>query len=123
MTTTYDYTNSNNPAGGPSLSCGANGVFNSNCSVTFNTAGLGVAGNPDFQPDQIDGQPIFSSESIMFDFGFDRVLDSIGFGDWDGNDDLTLTWDGGSVLQHMDLAHCLRPFLPVWFPAALYRRF
>lgn len=97
MTTTYDYTNSNNPAGGPSLSCGANGIFNSNCSVTFNAAGLGVAGNPDFQPGQIDGQPIASSESIMFDFGFDRVLDSIGFGDWDGFDDLTLTWDGGST--------------------------
>ncbi|GAB4512431.1 MAG: hypothetical protein Tsb0019_09030 [Roseibium sp.] len=97
MTATYDYTGGNNPAGGPSLSCGVSGILNANCSVTFNAAGLGIDGNPDLQPGQIDGQPIASSEALTFDFGFDRVLDSISFGDWDFFDDLTLSWDGGST--------------------------
>jgi len=97
MSFSYDYTNSQNPAGGPSLSCNAFGIFNNSCSVTFNNAGLGVNGSPDSQPDQIDGSPVFSSERLTFDFGFDRVWDTLELGRWDSNDDLRLIWDGGTT--------------------------
>lgn len=96
-TFTYDYTGGATNASGPSLGCAAGGLLNVGCSVTFNSDGLGVYGAPDTQPDQIDGNPIFSSETLRFDFGFDRSWDSILFGRWDSNDDLTVTWDGGSA--------------------------
>ena len=119
MSFSYDYTNSQNPAGGPSLSCNALGVLNNSCSVTFTNAGLGVNGSPDSQPGQIDGFPLFSSERLTLDFGFDRVWDKIELGRWDRNDDLRLTWDGGTttwgpgVASVIDLGGVISSFLTV----------
>lgn len=93
--TTYVYTGSNNP-GGPALSCEALGVFNSSCSVTYNPAGLGVNGSPDITPGVIDGFPIWSSERLTFTFATDMIWNSITLGLWDSDDDLRLTFDGGT---------------------------
>ena len=93
----YDYTGSATNPGGPALSCGVGGIFNANCSVTYNNAGLGIDGNPDLQPGTVDGIPNGSSETLRFDFGFDRVWDELTFGLWDGDDDVTLSWASGST--------------------------
>jgi hypothetical protein len=92
---TYDYTNSNDP-GGPALSCEALGIFNSSCSVTYNLEGLGVNGSPDISPGVIDGFPLFSSERLTFTFAADMIWNSITLGLWDLDDDLRLTFDGGT---------------------------
>lgn len=93
--TTYVYTGSNNP-GGPALSCEALGILNSSCSVTYNPAGLGVNGSPDITPGVIDGFPLFSSERLTFTFATDMIWNSITLGLWDRDDDLRLTFDGGT---------------------------
>ncbi len=82
-------------AQGVSTSCEALGIFNSSCSVTYNNAGLGVDGNPDLQPGQIDGSPIFSSERLTLSFGHDVRWNNIKFGKWDNNDDARIEADGG----------------------------
>lgn len=95
--TTYDYTNSADPAGGPAVSCEALGIFNNSCTVTYNQAGLGIDGSPDTTSDQIDGYPLFSSESLTLDFGEDVYWHDITFGLWDLNDDIRLNYDGGEL--------------------------
>ncbi|CUH41013.1 VPLPA-CTERM protein sorting domain protein [Jannaschia seosinensis] len=97
---TIDYTNSQTNPGGPALSCDAFGLLNASCSITYNQAGLGVKGSPDFQPGQIDGSPIGSSERLTFDFGKDTIWNSITFGRWDNNDDALLTFGNGDTLTY-----------------------
>ncbi|MCU4653348.1 VPLPA-CTERM sorting domain-containing protein [Roseibacterium sp. SDUM158016] len=99
--TVIDFTGGGTGAGsGVSLSCDAFGIFNSGCSVTYNNAGLGVNGNPDTQPDQIDGSPIFSSERITLSFAQDMRWNNITFGRWDRNDDARLEADNGLSVQY-----------------------
>lgn len=93
----YNYTGSATNSTGPALSCDVSGILNSGCDVTYNTAGLGVDGKPDTDEGNIDGFPLYSGESVTLDFGFDRVWNEISFGNWDPNDDLQLSFDGGSV--------------------------
>lgn len=97
-----DFTGSKSGAGsGVSLSCAAFGIANYlGCNVTYNSAGLGVNGSPDFQPDQVDGSPIFSSERITLSFAQDMYWDNITFGRWDSNDDARLTAADGASLQY-----------------------
>jgi hypothetical protein len=64
--------------------------------VTYNAAGLGVNGSPDITPGVIDGFPIFSSERLTFTFATDVIWNSITLGLWDRDDDLRLTFDGGT---------------------------
>ena len=94
-----DFTNFGDGAGsGVSLSCAAFGIANyGGCSVTYNNAGLGVNGRPDSAPDQVDGNPLFSSERITLSFAQDMVWNNITFGRWDSNDDARLSADGASV--------------------------
>ena len=102
-----DFTGGGTGAGsGVSLSCEALGLFNSGCTVTYNSGGLGVNGNPDFQPGMVDGSPIFRSERLTLSFAQAMVWNSVTFGYWDSNDDaritadgLTFQYSGGSVLD------------------------
>lgn len=116
---TIDFTGGNTGAAqGVSTSCEALGIFNASCSVTYNNAGLGVDGNPDFQPGQIDGSPIFSSERLTLSFAQDMVWNNITFGRWDNNDDARLTFDGGTFQYTgnnpvVDLGGAVSSFLTV----------
>lgn len=82
-------------AEGVSTSCQVFGILNSSCSVTYNAAGLGVKGNPDLQPGQIDGSPVKSGESLTLSFGHDVAWNNVMFGKWDNDDDATISADGG----------------------------
>jgi hypothetical protein len=117
--TVYDYTGSATNPGGPTLTCAEFGLFNDSCSVTYNADGLGVNGSPDFQPDQVDGSPLFSSERLTFDFGRDLVWRNITFGRWDSNDDARLTWATGTTTwgpnagNSVDLGNVVSQYLTV----------
>ena len=96
----FDYTGSEQNASGPTLSCDALGILNyAGCTVTYNAAGLGVDGKPDLpsQVGSIDGFVLGSSERLTFTFATDMIWNSITLGGWDANDDLRLTYDGGTT--------------------------
>ncbi|MCR8725240.1 VPLPA-CTERM sorting domain-containing protein [Frigidibacter sp. ROC022] len=94
-TTTYDF---GNPDTGPfSASCSVAGIVNANCSVTQTSNGLGVDGNPDLiDPDQIDGFPVFSAETLTITFNYAVNLVEFTLGLLDGYDDYELSINGGS---------------------------
>ncbi|MEM9427113.1 MAG: VPLPA-CTERM sorting domain-containing protein [Pseudomonadota bacterium] len=96
-----DFTGGGTGAGsGVSLSCQALGIFNNGCSVTYNAGGLGVNGNPDYQPGRIDGSPIFSSERLTLSFAQDMVWNNVTFGHWGAHDDARIRADGGLSFQY-----------------------
>lgn len=99
----YDYTGTMpyGPDPAPSLTCSVFGFSNTSCTVEVTGSGIGIDGpgdifNDDY-PTEIDGSPVFSGEVLKIDFGFDRVWDEITFGNWDNNDDVSLTWNGDST--------------------------
>lgn len=81
---------------GAMLSCGATGQLNRSCSVTTGQWGLGVNGRPDAQSHLIDGRPVGSAERLTISFAADMIWNSITFGYWDHNDDVTLVTDDGT---------------------------
>lgn len=81
-------------AQGVSTSCNAFGIFNTGCSVTYNTDGLGINGEFDLQPGTIDGSPVKSGETLTLSFGHDVRWNNVKFGQWGSKDDATITADG-----------------------------
>jgi hypothetical protein len=98
--------------GGPgfTITPGSDGILNSSALISQTTVGLGVNGNPDTNPSNIDGFPIFSSEFLTVNFHWMVSLKKIALGNVDGNDDVDLFLDSAligsykaSVLNSMDL--------------------
>jgi hypothetical protein len=98
--TPYDFSNSANPSGPFAITCDAGGFLNYNgCSLTYNTAGIGVNGSPDLQTDDIDSSPGW--ESVIVTFNTPTYLYSILLGAFDpGNgDDYDYRFDGGTFTE------------------------
>ncbi|MEL6952299.1 MAG: VPLPA-CTERM sorting domain-containing protein [Pseudomonadota bacterium] len=96
-----DFTGSGTGAAdGASLSCSTTGFLNlGGCSVTFNSAGLGVQGGLiDTQGDELDG--FGGTESITISFAQNMVWSNITFGLWDSGDDALLQADSGPALSY-----------------------
>lgn len=73
------------------VTASASGILNSSASVTQTDEGLGVNGNPDTNPNQIDGSPVFSAESLTVTFAYAVKVLSVTLGAWDFNDDFTVS--------------------------------
>lgn len=85
--------------GGPltyTSSATAVGLLNSGATVTVSSNGLGVNGNPDSNPFQIDGSPLFSAETLTINFRWAVNLLDFSLGLLDANDDLEVAFNGGS---------------------------
>lgn len=95
---------------GFTITPGSSGILNSSARISQTATGLGVNGNPDTNPGNIDGFPIFSSEFLTVDFDWIVTLKKIALGNVDGNDDVDLFLDGtligsyqASALNSLDL--------------------
>jgi hypothetical protein len=95
---------------GFTITPGSAGILNSSASISQTATGLGVNGNPDTNPGNIDGFPIFSSEFLTVSFDWLVTLKKIVLGNVDANDDVDLFLNNGlvgsykaSVLTSMDL--------------------
>ncbi|QDY69103.1 VPLPA-CTERM sorting domain-containing protein [Qingshengfaniella alkalisoli] len=80
------------------VSSAVDGIFNWGGSVTQSGFGYGVNGNPDTDPELVDGKPIFSSEALTFSFSRDILLNSILFSEMDDNDDYKVYIDGSPLI-------------------------
>jgi hypothetical protein len=98
--------------GGPgfTITPGSAGLLNSSVLISQTATGLGVNGNPDTNPGNIDGFPIFSSEFLTVNFHWMVTLKKIALGNVDSNDDVDLFLDNtligsykASVLNSADL--------------------
>ncbi|MDB5661594.1 MAG: sorting protein [Cypionkella sp.] len=86
-------------AGGPSYTTSAlaTGILNGGGAVVTKTVnGLGVNGMPDSNPNQIDGSPIGSAETLTITFSWAVKLLSISMGLIDSNDDMEWSVNNGS---------------------------
>jgi hypothetical protein len=95
---------------GFTITPGSSGILNSSARISQTATGLGVNGNPDTNPGNIDGFPIFSSEFLTVNFGWLVTLKKIALGNVDSNDDVDLFMNNtlvgsykASVLNSMDL--------------------
>lgn len=82
--------------GGP-LSYSAAGSYNlSVAPVTVTANGLGVdGGNRDGNPDQIDGSPLLTGETLTITFSWAVNVLNFTLGLVDGNDDFLVSYNGG----------------------------
>lgn len=95
---------------GFTITPGSDGILNSSTRISQTATGLGVNGNPDTNPGNIDGFPIFSSEFLTVNFHWLVTLKKIALGNVDGNDDVDLFLNNAlvgsykaSVLNSTDL--------------------
>jgi hypothetical protein len=90
-------------AGGPltyTSSASASGFLNNGAVVTVSSNGLGVNGNPDLNPEQIDGSPNFSSETLTITFSWAVNLVDFTLGLLDSNDDYEVSFNGGTFSHY-----------------------
>jgi hypothetical protein len=99
-TTTYNFAQATPDSGNFSLGCDAGGILNfAGCSVTHTSAGYGVNGSPDKQPNQIDSIPGYETLIVTFDWAVKLV--DFTLGQFGGKDDYDYQINGGAwnVLQ------------------------
>lgn len=93
---TYDFSGSAHPSGPFTLGCAAGGILNSGCSLTFNSAGIGVNGSPDTDPGNIDSFPYLSFETVLVSFLSPFMLQSFELGNFGRADDYEYSLNGGA---------------------------
>ena len=83
------------------ITASAVGILNfCGASVAQNSNGLGVNGCPDFQPNELDGFPLGSSEKLTFSFASTVNLDSFSLANFGSNDDFNFYIDGNFVTKY-----------------------